>query len=176
MRQLDLATGRLSLYLDGLTATPLIYRVRICPTRIAIRYMVCDLRVLDSGGKKLWSAKYPYPSDDDTHSSLLDFRFDSTGKTLWILDSQRGVMRLDTRTWKQNRFCPAADFSTLNISPDGRFLLLSNKDGRLAIYNIRSRQQVRQALFPFSVRHLAWSPDGKRLALGGSAIVPFNVK
>jgi len=85
-------------------------------------------------------------------------------------------MRLDTRTWKQTRFCAAADFSALSFSPDGGFLLLSNKEGRLAITNIRSRQQVRQALFPFSIRHLAWSPDGRRLALGGAAIVPFDMK
>lgn len=175
-RQLDLATGRLSLYLNGLGVSFHDNVVRLSPTRIAIKQMAYDLRVCDAQGKQLWSAKYQYIQDGYAELSLLDLRFDSTGKTLWILDSKQGVMRLDTRTWKQTRFCAAADFSALNLSPDGRFLLLSNKDGRLAIYNIRSRQQVRQALFPFSVRHLAWSPDGKRLALGGSAIVPFDVK
>ena len=95
------------------------------------------------------------------------------GKTLFVLTSEPKVTQLDTQTLVETKNFPTSDFDALTVSPNDRYLLLSNQNGRIATYDLRTGQLVRQVIMPFSASRLVFSPDGKRLCIDGVVITAF---
>lgn len=132
------------------------------------------IQLVDQRGVSKWSQKI-MQEEPGGLGTLKNFYLSRDARDLWMLDSKSGVVLLDVNTKQQMRRFASSDFTKIMLSPDERFLLLSNAHGRLAIFNLRTSRMVRQVIFPFPTRNLAFSPDGKQLAVGGVVVVPFDV-
>lgn len=132
------------------------------------------IQLVDRQGAPKWTQKVGQEEPGGV-GTLKDFYLSLNAHNMWMLDSKAGVVQLDVPTKKQIRRFSSNDFTKMTLSPNERFLLLSNAKGRLAIYNLRTSRLERQVIFPFPVKNFAFSPDGKHLAAGGVALVPFDV-
>jgi len=175
MRRLDLQTGRLSIWKGDFTPFSRT-QMEVRKSLVAISVPWQRIFVLDAQNVVKWSRHLPFgTSEEDRMASFKDFSLSKDGRHLFFLTAKSWVSQLNTQTLVETRLFPSADFTSTALSPDERFLLLGNSQGRLAIYNLKTRQLVRQVIFPFPTNQLIFSPNGKHLAIGGLAIVPFNV-
>jgi WD40 repeat protein len=59
----------------------------------------------------------------------------------------------------------------LAFSPDGVRLAHGNQDASVHFWELRRKRELEMTGYPFKVRELAWSGDGRWLATGGSDVV-----
>ena len=55
----------------------------------------------------------------------------------------------------------------LALSPDGKRLFVGLEDGRTSLWDPSSLETIWQAKLPHVVGHVAYSPDGKMIAVAG---------
>src|SRR5262249_20882929 len=99
-----------------------------------------------------------------------DGRF-AVGKT----DSDRSLIRQNlstrrTRTWHVGEF-----IRTVAISPDGRLVAAGTRKGRVILQDAETGQVVLTREVG-RVFRLAFSPDGRRLAIGGAGVRWLDVE
>ena len=120
--------------------------------------------------------------DGSTRAIWKNAEFSVDGGALWF---QRGaqfrVLSLKNRHWfdahlplrtqaKENDDWPA----DITFSPDGRFAADQLKDGRMRLWDVKTRRQVTilsdkvsSGAYPQVMAPVVWSPDGKRVATLG---------
>lgn len=84
----------------------------------------------------------------------------SSGKTtinLWDVDTQQRLTVLDAHT---------SFVSSLALHPDGNTLASGSRDKTVRLWDIKEQKQLTVLEIPGSVRSVAFSPDGKKLAAG----------
>lgn len=87
--------------------------------------------------------------------------------SLQIWDANTGALIRTTLTLPATKALPLGEaYGQLSISPDGKYIALLNPGENIEIWDITKGAKVNTLPFKEDVSALAWSPDGKSLALG----------
>ncbi|MFO0880316.1 MAG: protein kinase [Gemmataceae bacterium] len=91
-----------------------------------------------------------------------------------IIDHSQFILFIDTRTGTRQRFNSGVPVRTLALSPDGRLLAVATYDGWLVLYDTASRVRVYHHAIG-QVFRLRFSPDSRRLAIGGNGLACLDL-
>ncbi len=120
-------------------------------------------------------------SRDGAMAASLGMTEEKTGETSWVSYPETTIRIWDVASGKElrqlvNPLKPAlggthGGYHSLNLAPDGKTVITFAGDGVLRFWDLATGQEQRQLdLGKASPTTLAFSPDGKTLALGGHAI------
>lgn len=175
MRRLNLQTGRLSVWTGDFSWDEGM-QMEIRKRFAAILIPTNRVFLLDVNNRIIWSRHNPHKVEDDGTPFFKGIAFTQNGESLIILAADGYVSQFDTKSLKETDLVNVYGFTAMALSPDGRFLVLGNSQGEIAVYNIKTRQLVRKVALSVPTDTLVFSPDGKRLAVGGVSIIPFDVQ
>jgi WD40 repeat protein len=108
----------------------------------------------------------------DPERTVYDVTFSPDGQTLFGLDGSKVVL-WDMATGQMSTLGePAEDWHCLAMSPDGRWLAVSNDKGSIALWDLQTQQMIRaMATSRGEANVIAFSCDGKELISSGMSQV-----
>ena len=158
-------------------------RLRISPDgRTLVSVLEGQLRIWHRRGQR-WEGPQTMPipglaRDDSESTVLVGATFSTTGDRAAVMvgrmfspadDEPAGVV-VDLRRARligpPSRGTPGTDLSHLAISPDGTQLLVGDSGGRVRVRRVADDQVVHAIPGQSPATVVAWSPDGRRFAIG----------
>ncbi len=142
----------------------------VCQTT-GMERSACRLDILDAQSGKIlrtYQKRWPYG----------DLRWSQDGKRLAFFTVEGKLVELDSADFRELAVLPGGD--RLSFSPDGRYLVVSDREEGARIMEVMSGKIVKRFYqdFPDAVRGIkarpvAWSHDGKTIAVGGEEYMVY---